>query len=74
MFDRVTVLDIIDRAFADHRLCETCGAPTVLRNDGNVVILECSNIDQAGILARIEDFLMPHTQRVVINPFEEIAA
>jgi hypothetical protein len=74
MFDRVTVLDVIDRAFADHRLCEACGAPTVLRNDGNVVILECSNIGHAGILDRIEDFLMPHTKRVVIDLSEEIAA
>jgi hypothetical protein len=44
MFDRVTVLELIDRAFEDQRFCEACGEPTILRNDGDAVILECSDI------------------------------
>jgi NADH pyrophosphatase NudC (nudix superfamily) len=74
MFDRVTALEIIDRAFDEQRFCSACGAPTILRNDGDVVVLECSDIGGAGILARIGDFLMPHTQRVVIDMSEGIAA
>lgn len=77
MYDRVTALEIIDRAFDEQRACATCGAPTVLRNVGDLVILECSAIGEAaeaGILARIGDFLMPHTRRVVIDFGEAIAA
>jgi hypothetical protein len=75
MFDRVTALEIIDRAFDEQRLCESCGAPTVLRNDGDTVVLECST-DAAGasVLARIGAFLMPHTRRVVIDLSGGIAA
>ena len=74
MFDRVTVLEIIDRAFEEQRCCEACAAPIVLRNEGDAVVLECSNIIGSGILARIGDFLMPHTRRVVIDLSEAIAA
>jgi hypothetical protein len=77
MYDRVTALEIIDRAFDEQRACATCGAPNVLRNEGEVVILACSAFDPAaepGILARIGDFLMPHTRRVVIDFGEAIAA
>ena len=74
MFDRVTALEIIDSAFAQQRLCAACGAPTVLRTAGDTVVLECSEIAGGGILARIGDFLMPHTQHVVIDLSEAIAA
>jgi hypothetical protein len=74
MFDRVTALEIIDRAFDEQPFCSACGAPTVLRNDGNVVILECSELGAPGILARIGDFLMAHTQHVVIDLSEGVAA
>jgi hypothetical protein len=74
MFDRVTVLETIDSAFDRQRRCAACGAPTVLRTDGDVVVLECSELGGAGILARIGDFLMPHTQRVVIDLSGAIAA
>ena len=74
MFDRVTALEIIDKAFDEQRFCAACGAPTILRDDGDVVLLECSEIGGAGILARIGDLLMPHTQRVVIDLSEGIAA
>jgi len=77
MYDRVTALEIIDRAFDEQRACATCGSPTVLRSEGDVVILVCSALDlapEAGILARIGDFLMPHTRRVVIDFGEAIAA
>lgn len=74
MFDRVTALEIIDRAFDEQRFCAACGAPTVLRNDGDVVVLDCSDLGGAGILARIADVLMPHTHRVVIDLSEGIAA
>jgi hypothetical protein len=74
MFDRVTALEIIDKAFDRRRFCVACGAPTVLRNDGDVVILECSELGGAGILARIGDFLLPHTHQVVIDLSEGIAA
>jgi hypothetical protein len=67
MFDRVTVLETIDRAVAAQRLCAACGAPTVVRTDGDLVYLECSDIDGAGFLRRIEDLLMPHTRRVVLD-------
>lgn len=74
MFDRVAVLEIIDQTYEEQRFCEACGAPTILRNDGDVVILECSDLGGAGILARIGDFLIPHTQRVVIDLSDGIAA
>ena len=74
MFDRVTVLELIDRAFEEQRFCEACGEPTILRNDGDAVILECSDIGRAGIRARIASFLMPHTRRVVIDQSEDLAA
>jgi hypothetical protein len=74
MFDRVTVLETIDSAFDRQRRCAACGAPTVLRTDGDVVVLECSELGRAGILARIGDFLMPHTQHVVIDLSGAIAA
>lgn len=75
MFDRVTALEIIDKAFDEQRFCEVCAAPTVLRNDGDTVVLECSaDADGASVLARIGAFLMPHTRRVVIDLSEGIAA
>ncbi len=74
MFDRVTALEIIDKAFDEQRFCAACGAPTILRDDGGVVTLECSELGGAGILARIGGFLMPHTQRVVIDLSEGLAA
>lgn len=74
MFDRVTVLETIDSAFDRQLFCAACGAPTVLRTDGDVVLLECSELGAAGILARIGDFLMPHTRHVVIDLAEPIAA
>jgi hypothetical protein len=74
MFDRATALQIIDQAFDERRFCAACGAPTVLRNDGDRVVLECSDTGGDGILARIGDFLMPHTQHVVIDLSEGIAA
>lgn len=74
MFDRVTALELIDRAFDDQPFCEACGAPTILRSDGDAVILECTDIGRAGIRARIADFLLPHTRRVVIDHSEAIAA
>lgn len=74
MFDRVTALEIIDRAFDDQRFCRACGAPTILRNDGDVVVLECSELGGPGILSRIGDFLLAHTQHVVIDLSEGIAA
>jgi hypothetical protein len=74
MFDRVTALEIIDRAFEEQRLCTACGAPTVLRTDGGAVILECSELGEPGLLARIGDFLMPHTQHVVIDLSAGMAA
>lgn len=74
MFDRVTVLDIIDRAFDEQPFCVACGSPCALRNEGDLVILECSAPGGTGILARVSDFLMPHTKRVVIDMAEGIAA
>ena len=74
MFDRVTVLETIDAAFDRQRFCAACGAPTVLRTVGDVVILECSELGSPGFLARIGDFLMPHTQHVVIDLTRAIAA
>jgi hypothetical protein len=74
MYDRVTALEIIDRAFDEQPFCLACGAPCVLRNDGDLVILECSASGGAGILTRISDFLIPHTRRVVIDLTEGIAA
>jgi NADH pyrophosphatase NudC (nudix superfamily) len=74
MFDRVTVIETIDRAYDEQRFCAACGAPTILRNDGDVVVLQCSDIGGAGILTRIGHFLMPHTLRIVIDLSEAIAA
>jgi hypothetical protein len=74
MYDRVTALDIIDRAFDEQPFCVACGAPCVLRNEGDLVILECSEPEPAGILARIGDFLIPHTRRVAIDLSVGIAA
>jgi hypothetical protein len=74
MYDRVTALEIIDRAFDEQRFCDVCGAPTMLRSEGDLVVLECSNPGAAGILARIGQLLMPHTHRVVIDLTEDIAA
>lgn len=74
MFDRTTALEIIDRAFEAQRFCATCAAPTILRNDGDVVVLECSDHSGAGLLDRIGDFLMPHTQRIVIDLSVDMAA
>lgn len=74
MFDRVTVLAIIDQAFDQQRFCEACGAPNVLRNEGDVVVLECSMADAEGVLARISAFLIPHTRRVVIDLSHGVAA
>ena len=74
MFDRVTVLELIDRAFEEQPFCEACGEPTILRSDDDSVILECSAIGRTGIRARIVDFLMPHTRRVVIDQSENRAA
>jgi hypothetical protein len=74
MFDRVTALEIVDRAFDQRRTCVACGAPTMLRSHDGVVTLECSALRSSGILARIEDFLMPHTQDVVLDVAEGIAA
>jgi hypothetical protein len=75
MFDRVTALEIIDRAFNEQRLCQVCGAPTILLSDDDSVVLACSDtVESAGILTRISAFLMPHTRRVVLDLFEGIAA
>jgi len=74
MFDRVTALEIIDRAFDEQPFCRACGAPTVLRNDGDLVVLECSELGRPGILSRIGDFLMAHTRHVVIDLTAGIAA
>ena len=74
MFDRVTVLEIVDRAFDQRRVCVACGAPTVLHSHDGVVTLECSDLRNAGIRARIEAFLMPHTQDIVLDVSGEIAA
>jgi hypothetical protein len=74
MFDRVTVLELVDRAFQERPFCEACGEPTVFRSDDDSVILECSEIGRAGIRARIASFLMPHTRRVVIDHSENRAA
>lgn len=77
MYDRVTILDIIDKAHDEQRYCASCGAPTVLRTEGDAVILECSalaDVGKRGLLARIDGFLMPHTQHVVIDIAEAIAA
>lgn len=74
MFDRVTALAIIDRAYDDQPFCATCGAPSVLRSEDDLVILECSAPRGAGVLTRIGDFLMPHTRQVVIDLAEGIAA
>ena len=74
MFDRVTALEIIDNAIDEQRFCEACGAPTILRSNDDIVILECSELDHVGILAKIADVLMPHTRRVVIDLSEGIAA
>ncbi|MEA2609667.1 MAG: hypothetical protein QOJ75_1910 [Chloroflexota bacterium] len=78
MFDRTTALEIIDRAFEEQRFCASCGAPTILRTDGDVVVLECSDHCSdhvgAGLLDRIGDFLMPHTHRIVLDLSEGIAA
>ena len=74
MYDRVTALEIIDRAFDDQPYCAACGAPCVLRNEGDLVILECSEAGGSGLLARIGDFLTPHTRRVAIDLSDGIAA
>lgn len=74
MYDRVTALDIIDRAFDEQRFCVACGAQCALRNEGMLVILECSAPGGDGILTRISDFLIPHTRRVAIDLSEGIAA
>lgn len=75
MFDRATALDIIDRAFDAQRVCEACGAPTMLRDEGSTVVLECSaRAADANVLEKIEDFLMPHTRRVVIDLAKDAAA
>jgi hypothetical protein len=74
MFDRVAILDIIDRAFDEQPFCVACGSPSALRNDGDRVILECSASGGSGILTRIGDFFIPHTRRVVIDMAEGFAA
>ena len=74
MFDRATTLEIIDRAFDAQPFCATCGAPSVLRNEGDRLILECSSPESTALLGRIGDFLMPHTRRVVLDPAAGIAA
>jgi hypothetical protein len=74
MYDRVTALGIIDRAFDEQPFCVACGAPSALRSEGDRVILECSAPGRTGILTRIGDFLIPHTRRVVIDLADEMAA
>ena len=74
MYDRATALDIIDRAYDEQPFCAACGSPCALRNDGDLVILECSASGGTGILTRIGDFFMPHTRRVAIDLTEGIAA
>ena len=74
MFDRATVLEIIDRAFDEQPFCAVCGAPSILRNEGDRVILECSAPASTAFLGRIGDFLMPHTRRVVFDLAPGIAA
>jgi hypothetical protein len=75
MFDRATALEIIDQAFDSQRYCESCGSPTVLKNDGDTVVLECSADDaNASVLERIGAFLVPHTRRIVIDLSEGVAA
>lgn len=75
MFDRVTALEIIDRAFDERRFCQVCGAPTILLSDDDSIVLACSDtVERAGVLTRIGAFLMPHTRRVVLDLSEGIAA
>jgi hypothetical protein len=74
MYDRVTALDIIDRAFDEQPFCVACSAACVLRSEGDLVILECSAPGRNGILTRIGDFFIPHTRRVVIDLSDGIAA
>jgi hypothetical protein len=74
MFNRVTTLELIDRAFADQRRCAACGAPTILRAESARVLLECSDPQSHGILGRLGDLFVPHTRQVVLDPAEELAA
>ena len=75
MFDRVTALEIIDRAFDQQRFCELCGAPTILLSDDDSVVLACSDtVERSGVLTRIGAFLMPHTRRIVLDLSGGIAA
>jgi hypothetical protein len=59
---------------ANLRNLVTMGTSTILRSDGDGLILECIDITRAGIRARIADFLLRHTRRIVIEGSEAIAA
>jgi hypothetical protein len=74
VYDRVTALEIIDRAYEEQPFCVACGAPCMLRNEGDLVILECSEAGGTGLLARIGDFMLRHTRRVAIDLSDGIAA
>ncbi len=75
MFDNAEMLDRVERALDDDRVCPVCSAPTTIDEEHGRLWLVCSATPApAGILARMTHAILPHERRLVADLADHRAA
>ncbi len=77
MLDTTRTLDRIERALDTDPFCPVCDAPTVIRQRGGHLWLECSTTAEVapdGLVARIGAVVTRHPSRIVADLTELVAA
>lgn len=77
MFDHAHLIDRIEQSIASDPFCPVCHAPTVIRDRGGHLWLECSATppnEPTSLVARLGAALMPHPRRLILDLNEDLAA
>jgi ssDNA-binding Zn-finger/Zn-ribbon topoisomerase 1 len=68
MFDNAKMLDLVEHALEEERICPVCSAPTTIAEDNGRLWLVCSATPApTGILARMTNAILPHERRLVAD-------
>ena len=75
MFDRVRLLERIERAFDDDPVCAACGAHTEIVEEDGAIVIRCTSASRAsGVIARLGAVVLPHLRHRLVEPEELHAA
>jgi len=64
-----SIVDVVDNALDHRRSCSSCGAPTMVRTEGNRLFIVCSSgvKPRRDLLGRLLAILVPHDRVAILT-------